>query len=120
MISRMQASADELLLFLKKWESEAKRVVAAGVIQPPEGFRCVFKVSGLVTVDEKAATFSVGDLAEDFALCHISYLGVGYLSGKDVDWSEWSELIASPEDVEELIVLRNPDSSILSIYVLSN
>ncbi len=124
MIACMHASAEELLLLLKKWESESKRVVATGLIQPADGFACSFKVSGLVRLDEKAATFSVGELTEDnFALCHISYRGVGYLTGTDADWSlheshELHGILVDPALVEDVVVLRNPDLSTLVLFAL--
>jgi hypothetical protein len=120
MIAYMQASAEELLLLLKKWESDSKRVIATGVIQPSEGFRCVFKVCGLIEVDEATKTFSVGDLAEDFALCEVSYLSVGYSPGEDIDWSQFAHEVVDPSMIEDVAFLRNPDLSTLALLVLKS
>jgi hypothetical protein len=118
MIIIMQASADELILLLKKWESQSKTVVAVGLIQPAEGFRCVIKVSGLVHLDEAGATFSIGDMEKSFTLCDISIKNVGYSIGKDIEWEDGAAYIVDPAEVEELVILANPDRSTLSLYAL--
>jgi hypothetical protein len=114
----MQASPEELLLLLKKWESDSKRVIGVCIVQPEIGFRSVFKASGLVRLDEAAGTFSIGEENGDFGLCQISHTTVGYSVGSDLDWGAFSDETINPEDVEEFVVLRNPDLSSLALYSL--
>lgn len=112
----MDATAEELLLLLDKWEAEAKLVVASVSIQPGEGFRCVFTLAGRVSVDRKAAVFQIESQTGDLVLCHISYKNVGYSIGKNIKADALKTFQLHPEEVDDVVVLRNPDLSTLCLF----
>ena len=114
----MQASAEELLLLLKKWEGDKTVVSAVGSTKPPDGFRVLFKVSGLVSVDWAAAVFSIGSVGENVVICHIPYRGVSYLQREEMDDSIIKRMMVDPDEVEEVIYMGNADASTLLLFTL--
>ena len=109
----MHASPEEFMLLLKKWSSESTGVHVKISCSPPDGFRTVFTINGIIELDEKGAKFAVHSACGSVFVCHMAPYGFAYSTASEGSTRDLLDLVDDPEDVNELGIIRNESAAII-------
>ena len=114
----MQSTPEEFLFVLKKWKSESARVRVAAKSESATGFCSTTVLEGTLMLDESQSTLAI--VSKDGSLFATAYsgAGVGFSTSEEQVAKGFPYVLATPEEIEEILVINDISVSIVCLFSL--